>query len=166
MTGGATATTTLLQNSGGFWTPEYDGGPAPAMLQKQSDRGGFNTHATAAWSILAPLCACRLQVSPVYKLGYPKKLHPVSIPTKPFPSLCSCLWCPNFRHRISHSGITSNASLPAHSFCWSVIHSLNSTKSVSLPSIKSSKCCLCWLNWSNTPSSFCLPLHLSFSQHK
>lgn len=42
MTGEATATTMLLQNS------EYDGGPPPAMLQKQSDRGGFNTHATAA----------------------------------------------------------------------------------------------------------------------
>lgn len=46
-----------------------------------------------------------------------KKLYPVSIATKPFPSLCPCLCCPNFRHRISHSGIMANASLPARSFC-------------------------------------------------
>lgn len=95
-----------------------------------------------------------------------KKLYPVSIATKPFPSLCPCLCCPNFRHRISHSGIMANASLPARSFCWSVIHTLKSTKISVPPSNKSSKGCLCWLNWSNTASSFCLPSHLPFSQHK
>lgn len=68
-----------------------------------------------------------------------KRLYPVSIATKPFPSLCPCLCCPNFRHRISHSGITANASLPAYSFCWAVIHSLNSTKSASLPRVTAAR---------------------------
>lgn len=99
-----------------------------------SNSAEVECQATAAWSILAPLWACRLQVAiTCIKTRVSKKLYLISIATKPFPSLCPCLCCPNFSHRISHSGIMANASSPAHSFCWSVIHSLNAIKSVSLP---------------------------------
>lgn len=65
-----------------------------------------------------------------------KKLYPISIATKAYPSLCPCLCCLNFRHRISHSGI-----MPTHLYLPIplLIHSLNSTKSVSLPQITAAR---------------------------
>lgn len=88
-----------------------------------------------------------------------KKLYPISIATKAYPSLCPCLCCLNFRHRISHSGIMPTQ--PAHSFAdpFSKFHKISVPPS-------NNKGCSCWLSWSNIASSFCLPSHLPFSLHK